>query len=181
MSVMKMDSSRRGATAVLIALGALLLALSPSADAQMGIATTAVRCSPSPVQVGSTTTCTAVVTGITITPVGTVTWSSGGAGSFSPTSATCSLTSGSCTVSYTPSSSASPVTITAIYGGDTNNDGSTGTFSLAVTLTSAPSTTSSTAASSSTTPEFPTGSIAVITLMVMVTVALLSRRPRSNL
>jgi hypothetical protein len=174
----KRSCRRRDVMAALILLGALLPQLAllpPSAHAQMGIATTSVSCSPSPVAVGSPTTCTATATGIVNTPTGTVTWSSGGAGAFSPASLTCTLSSGACSVSYTPSSSTpSPVTITAIYGGDANNDGSTGTFSLAVGLASTPST-------SSTAPEFPTASIAVIMLVVMATVALVSRRPRTKL
>jgi len=169
---MVIGSHRRGAMAALILLECLLLQLAllaPSTHAQMGIATTSVSCSPSPVAVGSNATCTALATGIANTPTGTVTWSSSAAGTFAPPSSTCTLASGACSVSYAPSSSTpSRVTITAIYGGDANNDGSTGTFSLAITL-------------ASTTPEFPSASIAVITLVVMATVALLSRRPRTKL
>lgn len=93
--------------------------------------TTSVSCSPSPVAVGSAATCAATVTGNA--PTGTVTWSSSGAGTFTPSYSTCILYSGSCSVLYTPSSSASsPVTITATYGGDTNNPGSSRSFSLEV-------------------------------------------------
>ena len=58
-----------------------------------------VNCSPSLVTLGSATICGATVTGSS--PTGIVIWSSSGSGSFS--SASCTLSSGSCQVSYTPS------------------------------------------------------------------------------
>ncbi len=65
-------------------------------------------------------------------PDGTVSWNDGNAGgTFSPTS--CTLSSGSCIVSYTPSTtSANSVTITASYSGDGTHSSSTGTSSLIV-------------------------------------------------
>ena len=108
---------------------------------------TSVVCAPSPVDSGSATTCTATVTGTS--PTGTVSWSTSGQGEFSST--TCSLSSGSCSVKYTPSSSDSPVTIKGSYGGDSSNTASSGTFSLEVSKAITTTTSSSSSSSSSTT------------------------------
>jgi hypothetical protein len=114
--------------------------------------TTTVTCSPSPVTTGSLTTCSASVSGAA--PTGVVTWASSGVANFSPAT-TCTLSAGSCAVNYTPSSATSPITITALYSGDADNDGSTGMFSLSVaqvtTTSTTSSTTTSTTSSSSTT------------------------------
>jgi len=79
------------------------------------------NCLPSPAFVGSQTNCSATVNsgGAGVTPTGNVTWSSSGHGTFSQS--LCNLSSGTCSVSYTPRSVQSPVTITARYGGDSNN------------------------------------------------------------
>ncbi len=61
-------------------------------------------------------------------PTGIVTWSDNGAGGLFSTSS-CSLISGSCTVTYTPSSATS-ATVTASYDGDTAHATSSGTSSL---------------------------------------------------
>src|SRR5208337_2771555 len=63
-------------------------------------------------------------------PTGTVDWNSSSEGEFSPSS--CALSSGACSVSYTPSQSTSPTTINATYQGDARNGGSSGVFSLTV-------------------------------------------------
>jgi Bacterial Ig-like domain (group 3) len=87
--------------------------------------TTAVTCAPSSPKAETSTTCTATVTGTA--PTGTVAWSQTGGGTgatFTPTS--CTLSGTSCSVSYTQST-VSTVTITATYGGDSNNVGSSGT------------------------------------------------------
>jgi hypothetical protein len=95
--------------------------------------TTSVSCSPTTIAVGSSTTCTATVTGSS--PTGTVSFSSSSSGgAFNPTS--CTLSSGSCSVSYSDSIAGSP-TITATYSGDANNAGSSG--STTITVTSPPS------------------------------------------
>jgi hypothetical protein len=75
----------------------------------------AFTCSPSSVQVGSSTTCTFTVTGTL--PSSTVNFSSTDtSGTFSP-SASCTLSSsGSCQISFTPSASGT-TNITAIYPG----------------------------------------------------------------
>lgn len=95
---------------------------------------TAVSCSPEKVSLGSPTTCTGTVTGIN--PTGTLSWESNGLGTFSSTS--CVLSSGSCAVSYTPTSNSPQITITASYSGDPNNVGSSGSDSLNVLALEAP-------------------------------------------
>jgi len=102
---------------------------------------TAVACSPSPVTVGSLSTCTAKVSGAYGSTAGeTVSFTASGSGTFSSGGA-CTLSGGSCSLTYTPTSvSGSPQTITTVYSGDTNNAGSSGTASLAVSQ--APTTTS---------------------------------------
>jgi hypothetical protein len=91
-----------------------------------------VSCSPASVPIGSQTNCNATVTGKS--PTGTVSWQSNGPGAFSAN--TCPLSSsGSCSVTYTPTSNkTSPVTINASYSGDSNDPPTYGTFTLNVTL-----------------------------------------------
>ncbi|MDE1863244.1 MAG: HYR domain-containing protein [Thaumarchaeota archaeon] len=91
---------------------------------------TSISCAPPSVSVGSPSTCTATVAGSS--PTGTVTFSTSTGSTSQFSSDTCSLSSGSCQATYTPSSSASPVTITASYGGDPNNLSSSGAFSLTI-------------------------------------------------
>jgi hypothetical protein len=91
---------------------------------------TVLSCSPSPVVVGSPAKCTARVTGSS--PIGKVTWSSSGSGRFS--TRVCKLSQSACSVKYTPTSSNSPVEVTASYAGDKHNPPSVGTFSLTVVL-----------------------------------------------
>jgi Bacterial Ig-like domain (group 3) len=99
---------------------------------------TSVVCSPSSLEAGSSTSCKASVTdtasGTLITPTGTVTFTSTGAGTFS--SAKCTLASASCSVTYSPSAAGSPV-ITASYSGDSVHSVSSGTSAL--TVSTAPS------------------------------------------
>jgi hypothetical protein len=100
-------------------------------------ATTSVSCSPSVGAAGSPVTCIATVMGNS--PTGTITWSSNGVGTFTPSYSYCFLSSGQCSVLFTPTSSTtSPVTITATYGGDASNaPGLPGSFSFAVAKSSA--------------------------------------------
>jgi hypothetical protein len=109
-----------------------------------------VSCSPTPVAVGSATTCEAKVGGAA--PTGTVSWSSDHAGKFSAFS--CRLSDGTCSVKFTPTAVAPMVVLTAIYGGDFENFPSAGTYSLTVltraTITAVSCTPKSAAASSST-------------------------------
>jgi hypothetical protein len=91
-----------------------------------------VSCKPISVVAGSSVNvrCTAKVTGYSTT--GTITWSSTGPGTVSlPQGMTCTLTKGSCFVTFRGTSSG-PVTIQASYGGDRNNAASTGTRNLTI-------------------------------------------------
>jgi hypothetical protein len=87
-----------------------------------------VTCSPLSVVVGSSASCKATVAGSPM-PSGTIAWSTSGSGKFTPTS--CGLSSGSCSVSYRPTSASSPVTVTATYTGTAPS--SIATYSLTVT------------------------------------------------
>jgi hypothetical protein len=90
---------------------------------------TVVSCT-TPLIAGTSTTCTATVTG-SGAPAGTVAFSTTGFGSFGSTS-TCTLVSGTCSVTtYTDSVVENP-TVTATYLGDSNNAGSVGTESVTV-------------------------------------------------
>lgn len=89
---------------------------------------TSVACSPSPISLGFHAVCTATIAGTS--PAGMITWFTSGTGTFS--SGTCALSSGSCSVTYTPTASGSPVTVTASYPGDSSNAAGSGTFSLTV-------------------------------------------------
>ncbi|MDA4123776.1 MAG: hypothetical protein OK456_11410 [Thaumarchaeota archaeon] len=109
-----------------------------------------VNCAPSPVPTGSEAICTATVTGAS--PAGTITWASSGIANFSPGD-TCTLSTGSCAVGYTPTGITSPISITALYSGDRNNVNGSGVFSLGVgaaTTSTSSSTTSSTLSVAST-------------------------------
>src|SRR2546427_4521316 len=102
---------------------------------------TVVNCSPSSVIVNQASTCTATVSDTSTisptTPTGTVTFAeTGPAGSFSSTS--CSLSSGSCSVTFTPAASGNAL-VTGTYGGDSSHGGST---SAAASITVDPRTTS---------------------------------------
>jgi hypothetical protein len=92
--------------------------------------TTSVSCSPASLVAASTSTCTATVKGSS--PTGTMTWTSSSVTGRFSSGGSCTLTSGSCSVAYTDTVSGSPV-ITATYGGDASNSGSSGSFGLTVT------------------------------------------------
>jgi hypothetical protein len=81
-------------------------------------------CNPPTVTFGSSTMCQAVGRGENGTvPTGTVSWLASGPGGMTPSGFSppqCTLTSGSCSASFTPPSSASPVAIVANYSGDSN-------------------------------------------------------------
>ncbi len=97
-------------------------------------ATTAVSvsCSPSAVNVGRFTTCSATVTGSS--PSGDVTFTtSSSTGAFTPSTSTCTLSAGACSITYADASSSSIIaTITASYRGDSKNSPNSGSFSLSV-------------------------------------------------
>ncbi|MFZ0843229.1 MAG: hypothetical protein WAN80_05050 [Nitrosotalea sp.] len=84
-----------------------------------------------PITPGSEVRFTATLTdtsNLPITPTGTISWSDGNVGGVFSTSY-CILSSGICTVSYTPPQNyASEIIITASYGGDVSHSPSVGTF-----------------------------------------------------
>jgi len=87
----------------------------------------------SPATIGVSVTCTALSLGVS--PAGTVTWASSGAGSFaSSNGSTCTLSHGFCSIEWKPEPPVpgAQVQITATYSGDTNNKGSSGEFKLLV-------------------------------------------------
>jgi N-acetylneuraminic acid mutarotase len=99
---------------------------------------TAVTCSPSSVLVNSGSTCTATVTdtatsGISSTPTSTVSFTAAGSATGSFSSASCSLSLGSCAVTFTPHT-AGGFTVTGNYGGDAMHSSSSG-ISNSVTVT----------------------------------------------
>jgi hypothetical protein len=95
---------------------------------------TSIACVPSFAYVNGTTTCTATVSDVTsgaaITPTGSVSFSTGGAGSF-PSGTTCSLSASattgraSCSVTYRPAATGNHI-LTGNYAGDVNHGLSTG-------------------------------------------------------
>ena len=101
-------------------------------------AATSVTCSPSTVVRNTPTTCTATVTdndgsGTALTPTGTVTFSGQALGLGGFSSMACTLSSGSCSVTYTPySSTLGIVSMQATYGGDYWHMGSSGSTSIDV-------------------------------------------------
>jgi hypothetical protein len=100
-------------------------------------------CVPSPVVVGRPTTCAAIVNDVgtsgRIPPVGQVTWSTDGSGSFNPNVCTLSSLNASaseCVVFYMPTLVGTGIHhISVIYPGDTIHSGSTDPFSLSVVKT----------------------------------------------
>jgi Big-like domain-containing protein/beta-propeller repeat-containing protein len=97
---------------------------------------TTVSCVPPTVSVGNATTCTATVndtdTGTASMPTGTVSFASSGAGAFS--GSPCTLVSGQCSVTYTPSAVGTGThLITATYSGDATHATSSGTTTVTVT------------------------------------------------
>src|SRR5206468_1132542 len=96
--------------------------------------TTTIACSPASVPDNTASTCTATVADSSgagaITPTGTVTFTTNSTGTFS--SATCTLASGTCSVTYTPTVVGHAL-ITGTYGGDSVHSGSNGSFTLAST------------------------------------------------
>ncbi|HEV8340114.1 MAG TPA: PxKF domain-containing protein [bacterium] len=99
---------------------------------------TSASCSPSPIFLNGSTTCTATVTDTDtptfVTPTGTVTWTGGVGGTFSPVSCTLSGSgaSATCSVTYT-ATTVGVHPIIAMYSGDANHFPSTSpAFSLPV-------------------------------------------------
>jgi photosystem II stability/assembly factor-like uncharacterized protein len=99
-----------------------------------------VVCTPSPVLLGTPTTCVATVSdsdpSSSVTPTGPLSFTSDKPGSFAP-SQSCNLggtgSSANCSVQFTPGAgSVGAVSVTATYDGDSNHLGSSGSFSLSV-------------------------------------------------
>jgi hypothetical protein len=100
----------------------------PTPDLKPTASLTSVSCSPNLVSSGLPVTCTAAVSGFI--PTGIITWStSSSTGNFSQS--VCTLSSGSCSTTYTDSSPGS-VTIAAYYSGDSINLPSSGSATLTV-------------------------------------------------
>jgi Big-like domain-containing protein len=103
---------------------------------------TRVSCAPATVAVGAASTCTATVTdtdaGTAITPAGTVSFGSGGAGSFAGSPCTLVATGAGvagCSATYVPGASGVPTrtdTITATYVPDPAHTASSGTTTVTV-------------------------------------------------
>jgi hypothetical protein len=106
--------------------------------------TTVLNCSPNPVPIGGTTSCTAIVTDTVAggtAPTGTVAFTSDtSGGTFSSSSCTLAPDSttgqATCVVSYTPAQGGSGTTqnITAAYGGDGSHAPSSGQAALILTV-----------------------------------------------
>lgn len=125
--------------------------------------TTSVNCSPSSINVGSSSSCTATVSGASGSINGeTISWTqSGGTGSVTfPSGNTCTLSGTSCSVTVTGDPGV--VTLKASYPGDSNNAASSGTFNL--TVNSAPPI-----------PEYPFG-LAVLVVLMFLAYAVIKRR-----
>jgi parallel beta-helix repeat protein len=92
--------------------------------------TTAISCSRSTFPSDSSIACTARVTGHS--PAGIITWSKvAGTGRVSFSKTTCTLSAGKCSV-IVKGMAAGSITIKATYGGDSNNQGSSGKLALKV-------------------------------------------------
>lgn len=107
-----------------------------SLTATFTVSLLSVMCSPSPVVVGSTTTCKATVhESGTAAPTGRVTWNSSPPGKLKSASCRLSLRGSfsTCSVSFTPTAAGPSVTLTASYGGDSENPPSVGSYDLNVT------------------------------------------------
>lgn len=93
---------------------------------------TAVTCTPGTIAEGGSTTCEATVSGAPDVPAGTVTFTTDAGGTF-PGGSTCALSGGTCSVTYTTSSTAGiPHTITAAYQPTSNHSVSQGTAGVTV-------------------------------------------------
>lgn len=90
-----------------------------------------VVCIPQSISSNSSTSCTVTVSGYG-TPSGTVNWQTSGNGTFSSSPASCVLSSGQCSLSYTATNDvpSAVVMITATYLGDSNNSGNLGTYNV---------------------------------------------------
>src|SRR5262249_47994035 len=122
--------------ALLVLAVVVTLATPMSASAKRASTTTTLTCSVTSVTVNVSLSCTATVANVagsrTTPPTGTVTFSGpAGGGAFQP--ATCTLSTGSCSTSYTPApGSEGTQTLTATYVSDTGNSSSTDSRTIKV-------------------------------------------------
>ena len=124
--------------------GSIAPSFIPGAHSPFGIAvdplpeasSSAVACSPSPLALPGSATCTATVRGAALAPTGTVAFTTSGSGAFTPASACTLVQTGAataaCQVTYTPSA-AGVVSISLAYPGDENHGPSAGAAALQVT------------------------------------------------
>lgn len=90
---------------------------------------TVVTCTPDALQIGQDSTCAAAVTGSS--PTGSVNFTAEGPGNLG--AASCTLSAGSCSVTYTPSGLGDAThTVTGAYQGDANNATSSGSDDVTV-------------------------------------------------
>ena len=98
--------------------------------------TTTIKSSTTSVYGGSQVTLSATLADNSISPsvpTGTITWNDGNlGGTFNPSS--CTVSTGSCSVLYTPPNYDGSIMITTNYGGDESHSSSAGTFSLIINL-----------------------------------------------
>jgi len=124
---------------------------------------TSVNCLASMLNVGSSTTCTATVSGTSGTILGEIiSWSDAGSVSFSPSN-TCLLSGTSCSITVTGTGVGS-ASVKASYPGDSTNAPSQGTFPI--TISAAPI------------PEYPIG-IQLLAIFMIIGHAVIKRRTKS--
>jgi hypothetical protein len=124
------------AAAAALWLGTASADSSRTLSAGLRSTSTSVSCTPSSIELTETATCTAVVsdtdTGAATTPTGTVDFSATSDDAFA-NPASCTLSGGSCQITYTAYGFApSTATVTASYGGDSSHSTSSGMQDIAV-------------------------------------------------
>lgn len=131
-----------------------------------------VTCGAFTLNVGSSTTCTASVSGAAFSPLTgtdylgnleTVSWSDAGSVSFS--SPTCTLSGSACSVTVTGMGAGS-ASVKGSYSGDSDNNGASGTFNIAVNQTPI--------------PEYPLG-LPILAILAVIAYGVIRRRTRSEL
>jgi hypothetical protein len=103
---------------------------SPPVTSQSVNGSLSLSCSPGRIIVGNSTSCTASLTSYGKPPTGTISWKSNITGIFSPSNK-CSISSGSCTISYRPDS-AGISSIIGNYTNPQNNQTTTVTYNLPI-------------------------------------------------
>lgn len=144
-----------------------------------------VSCSPNPVNVGSSTSCTATVSDTSTTPttpIGTVAFTSTGAGSFTPSN-TCTLSgtgpTSMCSVTWTATNTGGQ-TISASYAGDIGHTGNSGSTTLTVTSPSVGGTLVPTDKLGLLAPYLVSGFVLMVTMIAAYVARLKMRRKEEN-